>query len=155
MSHRPITTTSRFLLLATLVVAASSTGSASVTAPQPVTAASVTAAESLRERWGIEIVALRESAAGYMLDFRYRVLDPAKAAPLFERKIKPYLIDEATGAKFQVPVPPKTGALRTTYPPKAGRTYFMFFANPGKYIKPGSRVTVVVGDFRADGLIVQ
>ena len=155
MSHRPITTTSKFLLIATLVVAASSTGSASVTAPQPVTAASATAAESLRERWGIEVVAIRESAAGYMLDFRYRVLDPAKAAPLFERKIKPYLIDEATGAKFQVPVPPKTGALRTTYPPKAGRTYFMFFANPGKYIKPGSRVTVVVGDFRADGLIVQ
>lgn len=155
MTHRPNTTAIAFLLLATLVVAVSSPGSASVTAPQSTLAASPTAAESLRERWGIEIVALRESAAGYMLDFRYKVLDPAKAAPLFERKIKPYLIDEATGAKFQVPVPPKTGALRTTYPPKAGRTYFMFFANPGKYIKPGSRVTVVVGDFRADGLIVQ
>jgi hypothetical protein len=155
MTHRPITTAFKTFFFAILAVAASSPGLASVAAPAPTLPASPTVAESLRERWGIEIVAIRESAAGYMLDFRYKVLDPAKAAPLFERKNNPYLIDEVTGAKFLVPNPPKTGPLRTTYPPKAGRTYFMFFANPGKYIKPGSRVTVVVGDFRADGLVVQ
>jgi hypothetical protein len=31
----------------------------------------------------------------------------------------------------------------------------MFFANPGGYVKPGRRVSVVIGDFRADGIVVQ
>jgi hypothetical protein len=31
----------------------------------------------------------------------------------------------------------------------------MFFNNPGQLVKPGERVSVVIGDFRADGLIVQ
>lgn len=90
-----------------------------------------------------------------MLDFRYRVLDPEKAMPLFDRKIKPYLVDEATGAMFVVPEPPKVGALRTTRKPVPDRNYFIMFANPGKFVKPGNKVTIVIGDFRAENLIVQ
>lgn len=109
----------------------------------------------LREKWGIEIIALRISAGGYMLDFRYKVLDPRKAGPLFNRKIKPLLTHEKTGATFSVPVPPKIGALRQTRPPVAGKHYFIIFANPAKYVQPGDRVTVTVGDFRAEGLTVE
>ena len=36
----------------------------------------------MKRKWGVEILFLRETAAGYMLEFRYKVLDPAKAAPL-------------------------------------------------------------------------
>lgn len=89
-----------------------------------------------------------------MLDFRYRVLDAEKASPLFSRKIKPYLIDQATGATFGVPEPPKVGALRQTRKPVADRNYFIIFANPGEYIKKGSKVTVVIGDVRIENLIV-
>jgi len=90
-----------------------------------------------------------------MLDFRYRVIDAEKAAPLFDRKIKPHLIDEATGAKFAVPEPPKVGALRTTRPPQADRNYFIIFANPGRYVKQGNKVAVVIGDFKAERLVVK
>ena len=90
-----------------------------------------------------------------MLDFRYRVIDAKKAAPLFVRATKPYLIDQETGAKFMVPNPPKTGPLRTSNEPQQGRVYWMFFANPGRYVKQGSKVTVVIGDFRAENLIVE
>jgi hypothetical protein len=107
------------------------------------------------EKWGVRVLSIRQSAEGYMLDFRYRVIDAEKAAPLFDRKIKPHLIDEATGAKFLVPEPPKVGALRTTRPPLAGRNYFIIFANPGRYIKKGSKVTVVIGEFRAENLVVE
>ena len=111
--------------------------------------------DPLVERWGVKVLQIRLSAEGYMLDLRYRVLDAGKAAPLFSRELKPYLIDEATGAKFLVPEPPKVGALRTTRPPQPGKNYFIIFANPGKYVKKGSKVTVVIGDFRAENLIVE
>jgi hypothetical protein len=110
---------------------------------------------ALAARWGIEIQGLYLTAAGYMLDFRYRVLDPEKAAPLFERRFKPVLTDERTGAVMAVPVPPKTGALRSSNAPQAGRTYFMFFANPGKFVARHSRVTVTIGEFSVGGLSVK
>ncbi|NWF76448.1 MAG: hypothetical protein HXY53_07780 [Nitrospirae bacterium] len=110
--------------------------------------------ESIEERWGIIIEGIRLSAAGYMLDFRYRVINSEKAKYLFDRKIKPYLVDQKSGAKFIVPSPPKVGALRTTNQIQANRTYFIFFANPGKFIKHGNKVTVVIGDLRAENLIV-
>lgn len=109
---------------------------------------------SVQEQWGIRIESVRLSAAGYMIDFRYRVLNQEKAAPLFERKTKPFLIDQQSGKKFVVPSPPKVGPLRTSEPPQADRTYFILFANPGKYVKQGNKVTVVIGDFKAENLIV-
>ncbi|MEW6569797.1 MAG: hypothetical protein AB1390_01280 [Nitrospirota bacterium] len=108
----------------------------------------------IENEWGIQIDGIRLSAGGYMLDFRYRVIDPEKAQPIFDRKEKPYLIDQASGAKFMVPSPPKVGPLRTSNPPQADRTYFILFANPGKYVKQGNKVTVVIGDFRAEDLTV-
>lgn len=120
--------------------------------PKPLAA---TDRESIERQWGIRIESLRLTAAGYMLDFRYRVLDAAKAAPLFVRKTKPILRDEATGAVMVVPVPPKTGALRSSNDPKEGRTYFMFFANPGRFIAKHRRVTVTIGEFSVSGLVVR
>ena len=93
--------------------------------------------QNLEEKWGIQIQSIRLSAAGYMLDFRYRVIDPDKAEHLFDRSIKPYLIDERTGSRFAVPNPPKVGPLRTSNKPLADRIYFVFFANPGQFVKPG------------------
>lgn len=105
---------------------------------------------------GIEIEGIRLSAAGYMLDFRYRVLDPAKAAPLLDRKIQPYLLDHASGARLAVPDSPKVGRLRTTSRNKVipGRSYYMLFANPGRHLQAGSRVSLVAGDARIDDLTV-
>jgi hypothetical protein len=106
--------------------------------------------------WGVQIAGLRLSASGYMLDFRFKVIDPEKARYILDRKNKAMLIDEETGAKFIVPSSPKIGSLRqTAMQPRSGITYFMFFANPGKFIKSGKKVTVVIGDFRAVNLTVE
>ncbi len=95
------------------------------------------------------------SAAGYMLDFRYRLVDPNKAAPLFDERDKPHLEHPRTGAKLIVPTPPKVGALRQKPEvPVVGKTYFMIFANPGRLVKAGETVTVIVGDFKAEDLVV-
>jgi hypothetical protein len=118
----------------------------------PLTVADVSA---IANRWGIRIDTLRLTAGGYMLDFRYYVLDARKADPLFVRKVKPVLKDEASGLEVAVPVPPKTGALRSSNDPKAGREYFMFFANPARFIKAGNTVTVTIGAFSVGGIRVQ
>ncbi len=112
-------------------------------------AAVAEAAPSLEEQWGVEVVALRLTGANYMLDFRYKVLNPEKAAELFERANKPVLIHHPSGARLEVPRPAKTGPLRPTNPPEAGRIYFMFFSNPG-VVHSGDEVTVKIGEFEAD-----
>ena len=38
--------------------------------------------------------------------------------------------------------------------PVAGKSYWMAFSNKGRLVKRGDRVTVVIGPFRADGLVV-
>lgn len=105
---------------------------------------------------GIEVQSLRLSAGGYMIDFRYRAVDPGKAIVLFDRETRPYLVHEATNAKFLIPAPAKVGPLRqTTNNPVAGKTYFMMFANPGQYVKAGDRVTIVFGNYRIEHLQVE
>lgn len=122
----------------------------------PSEAPSVSTEERIEEKWGIRVEGIRHSAAGYILDFRYRVLDPEKASHLVTRKNKPYLIDEATGIICEVPTPPKVGPLRqTSVQPKSNVVYFILFANPGKRVQAGDKVTVVIGDLRVEGLVVQ
>lgn len=118
-------------------------------APAPVAAEP---APSLEEQWGVEVVALRLTGADYMLDFRYKVIDADKAAELFERANKPVLIHNATGAKLEVPRPAKTGPLRPTNPPQAGRVYFMLFSNPG-VVQAGDEVTIEIGDFKTEVVV--
>ncbi len=115
----------------------------------------VTDRQLLEERWGIKIESLRLSAANYILDFRYRVIDPIKAAPLFIRKTKPYIFDQLSNKKFVVSSPPKVGPMRSNANPAANRVYFILFTNPGKFVKSGNKVNVVIGDFKAEDLIVE
>lgn len=108
-------------------------------------------------RLGIRMEGLRLSAAGYILDFRYRVLDPARAAPLLDRKIRPYLLDVASGAQLGVPDTAKLGQLRTTGRNKVvpEQDYFILFANPGRFVQAGNKMTLVMGDLRIENLVVQ
>ncbi|HYE35908.1 hypothetical protein [Methylocaldum sp.] len=111
---------------------------------------------ALEERWGIRLLGIRLSAAGNMLDFRYRIVDAEKAAPLADRKVQPYVMDQTSGSRLLVPTTPTVGSLRqTSIKPLVNRTYFALFANPGRQIDAGDKVTVVMGDFRAENLIVE
>lgn len=109
----------------------------------------------MKRTWGVEVLFVRRASAGYMLEFRYKVLDPEKAAPLFNRQTKPVLTHVESGARMIVPTPAKTGALRNSNPPLADRTYWMFFANPARFVEPGDLVTIEIGDFRVENLVVQ
>jgi len=107
-----------------------------------------------QRNWGIEIVGVRRVSSGMMLRFDYRVVNPAVAARLSEKKAKPYLIDEATHTALAVPAMENIGELRQTGKLDVGRTYFIIFGNPGGLVKRGGRVTLAVGNDRAEGLVV-
>jgi hypothetical protein len=112
--------------------------------------------ENLEQAWGVRVSSVFLSGSGNMVDFRYRVLDPAKAAALTKPDTKPLLIDQTTGAKLHVPTTPKVGPLRmTARQPVAGKVYFMLFANTQHHVKSGDRVTITAGDFRAEDLTVE
>ena len=111
--------------------------------------------KKLADKWGIELTAMRITAEGHMVDFRYRVLDADKAAPLFKRQTKPYLIHQESGKVLAVPNTAKIGSLRNSNTPQEGRIYWMFFGNHHRLVQKGDKVTVAIGDFRARDLEVE
>lgn len=126
------------------------TAAAAVVTPTPLS--------EVAERWGIEIVGLRLTAEGNMIDLRYRIVDPDKATFLVDRTIKAYLLDQASGRAVGVPNTAKVGPLRQTTKygkPPAGRVFFMLFANPGRFIEAGSELTLAVGNLRVENLVVR
>jgi hypothetical protein len=58
--------------------------------------------KALAEKWGVEVIGIRRTSAGYMLDFRFRVLDADKALPLFDHRIKPYVVADKSDIKLPV-----------------------------------------------------
>ena len=106
------------------------------------------------KKWGIRPLSIQLTAAGNLLDYRFRVIDPDKAMGVMKRGDKAYLIDQASGMRFAVPRT-KVGSLRQTgSKPKAGKIFPILFSNTGKVIKTGSEVTIVVGDFRMENIVV-
>ena len=143
-----------------LACCVASAGSLKAVAHEPKTAGATSAEWRSRQglyykrNWGVEIIGVKPVSSGFMLAFRYRVLDPTKAKVLNDRHSKAYLRDDATGTVLSVPAMENVGELRTGAAPQPDRTYFMIFGNPGRLVKSGSRVTVVAGNLHVDGLIV-
>ena len=125
------------------------------TTPQKDAAKAEIKPNPMAEKWGIEVASIRMTAAGNMIDFRFRVLDAKKAEALFVRQTKPYLVDQKTGKVLAVPNTAKVGPLRNSNNPKEGKIYWMFFGNRGKLVEAGNKVSVVIGDFRAENLVIE
>ncbi len=111
--------------------------------------------QMMEEQWGVRPLSVQLTATDYMLDFRYRVINPEKAAAIINRKTKPFLIVEKTGVRLEVPSSYKVGPLRQSAQfSKANKNYFMLFANPGRRVKAGEKVTIVAGDFKLEHVTV-
>lgn len=105
---------------------------------------------------GIRIDSFRLTAADYMLDLRFRITDPERAALFFSRKTELQLADPVSGARLAVPNTPKLGRLRqVARKDMPDRSYFVLFANPGRFLKAGSQVNLVVGDTHIAELTVE
>jgi hypothetical protein len=112
------------------------------------------AGEYYRLVWGVDSLAVKWTESGEVIKFTYQILDPEKAKVLNDKKNEPSLIDPQAGVKLVVPSLEKVGQLRQSSTPEAGKTYWMAFSNKGRLVKRGDHVIVVIGRFRADGLVV-
>jgi len=104
--------------------------------------------------WGIDSLSVKLVESGEVVRFSYRVLDPDKARTLNDKRNEPSLIDPRAGVSLVVPKMEKIGQLRQTGAPEVKKAYWMAFSNKGRPVKKGDRVDVVIGQFRAQGLVV-
>jgi hypothetical protein len=76
---------------------------------------------------------------------------------MFDRKIQPYLLDQATGVALGMPGETSIGSLRSSVrnPPVAGKQYFVLFSNAYGTLKQGSKVTAVMGDCKFPNVAVE
>jgi len=105
--------------------------------------------------WGVDELRVKTAESGQLVRFNYRVVDPAKAAALNDKKMEPELWDAQARVKLSVPQMEKVGKLRQESSPKTGMTYWMAFSNPTLAVKRGHRVDVVIGSFHAANLVVE
>lgn len=104
--------------------------------------------------WGIDTISVKLVESGELVRFSYRVLDPKKAWVLNDKQAEARMEDPKAGVSLVVPTMEKVGQLRQTSAPEAGRSYWMTFSNKGRLVKRGDRVNVLIGNFRANNLVV-
>ena len=105
---------------------------------------------------GIEVVRIKPAANGMMLDLRYRVIDLEEARKMIKQSTPITLIDQASGTVLPIPNMAKIGKLRNL--PNSDdrkKLYWIFFNNPGGMVKPGSKVTLVIGDVKIKDINVE
>jgi hypothetical protein len=105
--------------------------------------------------WGVDSFGAKVVESGEMVRFSYRVLDADKAAQLNDKHNQPALIDPRANVSLSIPTLEKVGQLRQSSTPEAGKVYWMVFSNKERYVKRGDRVSVVIGKFRVDNLLVE
>jgi hypothetical protein len=105
--------------------------------------------------WGVDQLSTQLAESGQLVRFSYRILDSSLAKPLLDKVSSPSLLDEHAHAVLSVPTMEKVGPLRQSGAAEAGKTYWVLFSNRGRVVHDGDRVSVVIGSFRVDGLVVQ
>jgi hypothetical protein len=104
--------------------------------------------------WGVDSLSVKWAESGEVIRFAYRVLDVDRAKMLNDKKLEPMLVDPQAGVSLAIPTLENVGQLRQTSPPEEGKSYWMVFSNKGRHVKRGDHVNVVIGEFHANGLVI-
>ncbi len=111
----------------------------------------VISAQTLEEQYGIRMTLVAVTAAGGLVDIRYIVIDPEKAALLAteEDGIMPMVYVEQDDMMLMPDAHMRTQKLI------AGRMYFSLIPNAQNVVKRGSSVIVVFNDIALEPMITQ
>jgi hypothetical protein len=105
---------------------------------------------AIEDRWGIRVTQIAATADEGLVDLRYEITDPDKAIFLYDEIGNvPKLITEDDGTEIALNTLPHEHDL------EFGRTYFIIYRNVAGAVKPGSRVSVVVGDLTVERFQVE
>ena len=117
----------------------------------PQARAELISQRAFEDRYGIRIMMIGVSAAGGLIDFRFKVLDAEKAVRLMRDPANmPALIVEDSGATLKAPE-----EMVHNLELNNGGVYFILYPNVQDAIKPGARVTVLFGDVRLEPIIAK
>lgn len=105
--------------------------------------------------WGIDSLGVKAVESGELIRFSYRVVDPGKAKLLNDKSVDAFMDVPTARARLVIPSLEKVGQLRQGNTPQEGTSYWMAFSNPRRTVKRGDRVNVVIGQFHAEGLVVE
>jgi len=107
--------------------------------------------EAIEQRWGVRVTQIGVSADGGLLDFRYLVLNSEKALSMLENvQNQPQLISEASGDVLTARI-----QMTKLHDLRVGETYFVLFYNAQGQVKPGTQVSVKIGDLQLDHVVVK
>jgi hypothetical protein len=94
------------------------------------------------------------AGSGSMLRVNFKVPAPKTTEWLPVDPKETYVVDEATGEKFFVLNLVRIGPAAQTRLPKGGGASFMVIDNRHEHLKPGARITVVIGALKREHVTV-
>lgn len=118
---------------------------------QPVTLPGTPAsADQVEAQWGVRVQHIAVLADGGLIDFRFQVIDPDKAAPLFSVEKRPAMIVESTGQRVDSLYHPNMA-----HGTAAGQSVYFIYNDTAGALKSGTLVSVLFGDLRLEHVPVQ
>jgi len=130
----------------------SAPAAASTPAPVAHVAPSKDVVTSARLKGGAEILGVGLAADGIFIAIRY-IVPPPSVRGLRQGTV--YVIDEATRRAYrEVPVMPALGPV-LSHPRRAGQIGYAMLVNAPVRLKSGSIVTVVLGDYKQEHMLIQ
>jgi hypothetical protein len=115
---------------------------------QPVRFAAM---QELEERYGVRITLIGVTAAGGMVDFRFKVLDQEKARVLTkEHDLMPVLSVQNTDTRLAMP-----GGGMHSMTLQNGKVYYLLFGNSKGTVKPGTPISVAFGEMQLKPILAQ
>jgi hypothetical protein len=107
--------------------------------------------EALEQEYGLHITGVVTTMLGGIVDVRMVVTDPEKAYAIFNDHSKMPYVRVANSDMVLLPPPHGAHAKHLL----AGRSYFMFFPNPGHIVVPGAQVSLVFGEQQLPPITVE
>lgn len=109
-------------------------------------------AQEFAAHTGITVTLLGVTAGGGMVEFRYQVVDPDKAALVLHDDTKrPVLVAEGSGETLAMVSRPHSHKAEL----QLGGTYFFLMANTRNALRDGTKVSVIIGDVRLEHVVAR
>ena len=119
--------------------------------PQPPRDSTLLSEAAFEEATGVRVTLVAVTGQGGLIDFRYQVIDPDKAAIVHDPEKPPTIVDETTGQTFDK-LWMQHGHSGELDP---GATYYLILVNPNGGVKSSDLVSILVGNFRLEHVRVK